>query len=144
MTLVFYEYLLSLKSSFDKRKNYTFAAILKKTEMPYKEPKIEKIQYAISEIAEMFDENISTIRYWSDRFEGIIDPARNNKGNRMFSPKDLDTFKIIYHLVKKRGMTLDGAKKRIIENRDGERMNAEIVNRLETVKMELLKIKDSI
>ncbi|MDR0385461.1 MAG: MerR family transcriptional regulator [Prevotellaceae bacterium] len=112
--------------------------------MPYKEPKIEKLQYAISEVAEMFGENISTIRYWSDRFEGIINPARNNKGNRMFSAEDIDTFKIIYHLVKKCGMTIEGAKKRVVENRNNEYQNAEIVNSLETLKAKLLEIKNSI
>jgi DNA-binding transcriptional MerR regulator len=112
--------------------------------MPYKEPKIERLQYSISEVAEMFGENISAIRYWSDKFAGIINPVRNNKGNRMFTLKDLDTLKIIYYLVKKRGMTLEGAKKRIIENRDGESRNAEIVNRLENIKLELLAIKNSL
>jgi DNA-binding transcriptional MerR regulator len=81
----------------------------------------------------------STIRYWSDKF---INPKRNNKGDRMFSPKDLDTFKIIYYLVKERGMTLEGAKKRIDENRDGESKNAEVVNRLEIIKEELLDLKN--
>jgi DNA-binding transcriptional MerR regulator len=112
--------------------------------MPYKEPKIERLQYSISEVAEMFGENISMIRYWSDRFKGIINPARNNKGNRMFNPKDVDTFKIIYHLVKERGMTLDGAKKRIMENRNGEYKHAEVINRLENIKLKLLEIKNSI
>jgi DNA-binding transcriptional MerR regulator len=112
--------------------------------MPYKEPKIEKLQYSISEVAAMFGENVSLIRYWSDQFEQIIHPARNNKKNRMFSPKDLETLKIIYHLVKERGMTLEGAKKRIIENRDGECRNAEIVARLEKIKSELLEIKNLI
>ncbi|MDR1170227.1 MAG: MerR family transcriptional regulator [Prevotellaceae bacterium] len=112
--------------------------------MPYKEPKVDKIQYSISEVAAMFGENISTIRYWSDRFEGIINPLRNGKGNRIFTPKDLDTFKIIYHLVKTDKMTIDGAKQRIIDNRDGELRKAEIINRLETVMTELLEIKNSI
>jgi DNA-binding transcriptional MerR regulator len=109
--------------------------------MPYKEPKIERLQYSISEVAEMFGENISAIRYWSDKFAGILNPVRNNKGNRIFTPKDLDTLKIIYHLIKERGMTLEGAKKRIIDNREGESKNAEIVNRLENIKLELLEIK---
>jgi DNA-binding transcriptional MerR regulator len=121
--------------------NYLMVQI---TEMPYREPKIERLQYAISEVAKMFGENISTIRYWSDKFEGIINPVRNNKRNRMFSPEDLETFKIIYYLVKEQNMTLDGAKKRIIENRNGEQSNAEIVNRLENIKLELLEIKKMI
>jgi DNA-binding transcriptional MerR regulator len=110
--------------------------------MPYKEPKIEKLQYSISEIAEELKENISTIRYWSDRFAGLINPIRNNKGNRIFTSKDLATLKIIHHLIKVRGMTLEGARKRIIENREGESRNAEIVNRLENIKLELLEIKE--
>jgi DNA-binding transcriptional MerR regulator len=117
---------------------------IKKTGMSYKEPKTGQFQYAISEVAEMFGEDISTIRYWSDKFAGIINPTRNNKGNRIFSLEDLDTFKIIYHLVKECGMTLAGAKKRIIENRNGEYLNAEIVNRLKTIKADLLEIKKSI
>jgi DNA-binding transcriptional MerR regulator len=92
----------------------------------------------------MLGEKISTIRYWSDRFEGIINPTRNNKGNRLFTPADTDIFKIIYHLVKERGMTLDGAGKRIVENRDGEHRDMEIVNRLKKIKSELLEIKKSI
>ncbi|MDR0725887.1 MAG: MerR family transcriptional regulator [Prevotellaceae bacterium] len=114
--------------------------------MPYKEPKIERLQYSIGEVAEMLGESVSAIRYWSDRFEGIINPVRNNKGrsngDRMFTPKDLETLKIIYNLVRKQGMSLEGAKKRIIDNRDGESRNAEIVNRLENIKSELLGIKN--
>ncbi|MDR1339958.1 MAG: MerR family transcriptional regulator [Prevotellaceae bacterium] len=112
--------------------------------MPYKEPKVEQFQYSIGEVAEMFGENISTIRYWSDEFEGTIKPARNNKGNRIFSHKDLDIFKIIYHLVRECGVSLGSVKKRIAENRDGEYLNAEIVNRLETVRTKLLEIKKMI
>jgi DNA-binding transcriptional MerR regulator len=109
--------------------------------MPYKEPKIEPFQYSISDVADKLKENISTIRYWSDRFTGLINPMRNNKGNRIFTPKDLETLKIIRNLVKNRKMTLEGARKRIIENRDGESRNAEIVNCLENIKLELLEIR---
>jgi DNA-binding transcriptional MerR regulator len=117
-----------------------------KTAMPYKEPKIERLQYSIGEVAEMLGESVSAIRYWSVVFDGIINPLRNNKGksngDRMFTPKDLDTLKIVYYLVRKQGMTLEGAKKRIIDNREGESRNAEIVNRLENIKSELLEIKE--
>jgi DNA-binding transcriptional MerR regulator len=112
--------------------------------MPYKEPKIDKLQYSISEIAEELKENISAIRYWSDKFAGIINPVRNNKGNRMFTPKDKETLKVIRYLVKIRGMTLEGARKRLVENREGESRNAEIVDRLENIKLELLEIKELI
>ncbi|MDR1896724.1 MAG: MerR family transcriptional regulator [Prevotellaceae bacterium] len=112
--------------------------------MPYKEPKIEKMYYNIGEVAEMFTVKVSKIRFWADEFDGIINPQRNKKGDRLFTVDDLETFKIIYHLVNEQGMTLDGAKKRIIDNREGEMKNAEIVNRLENIKSLLLEIKDLI
>jgi DNA-binding transcriptional MerR regulator len=112
--------------------------------MSYKEPKVEQFQYAIGEVAEMFGENISTIRYWSNEFEGIIKPARNNKGDRIFSHKDLDIFKIIYHLVRDCGVNLSSVKKRIIDDRDGEYLTVEIVHCLENIKAELLEIKKMI
>jgi len=48
--------------------------------MPYKKPKIEKILYSIGEVAEMFDVNVSLIRFWEKEFD-IIKPIKNKKGN---------------------------------------------------------------
>jgi len=112
--------------------------------MPYKEPKIEKLYYNIGEVAEMFGENVSLIRFWANKFDGIINPRKNKKGNRQFTPEDIETFKIIHHLVKDNGLTLDGAKKRIMENREGENKNVEIVDKLESIKAMLLEVKDLI
>jgi DNA-binding transcriptional MerR regulator len=110
--------------------------------MPYKEPKIEKMFYSIGEVAEMFGENTSLIRFWANRFTGMINPHKNKKGNRMFTPEDIETFKIIYHLVKEKGMTLDGARKRLEENRDGEDKNVEVIQSLENIKQLLLEVKE--
>jgi len=110
--------------------------------MPYKEPKIEKLYYSIGEIAEMFAENVSLIRFWANKFDGIINPKKNKKGNRFFTPEDIGNFNIIYNLVKERGMTLDGAKKRMIDNKEGENKNMEIVNKLESIKAMLLDVKN--
>ncbi|MDR0711974.1 MAG: MerR family transcriptional regulator, partial [Prevotellaceae bacterium] len=77
--------------------------------MPYKQPKLEKIYFSIGEIAEMFEVNASLIRFWEREFD-IIKPQKNKKGNRLFTQKDVDSFRIIYHLVKEEGMTLDGAR----------------------------------
>ena len=110
--------------------------------MPYKEPIIEKVFYTIGEVAEMFGENTSLIRFWSNKFEGIINPHKNKKGNRLFTKDDIENFKIIYHLVKEKGMTLDGAKKRMKENKGGESHNLEIINTLTSIREMLLEVKE--
>ncbi len=111
--------------------------------MPYKERKIEKLYYTIGEVAEMFDVNTSLIRYWEKEFD-IIDPHRNKKGNRLFTKQDVENFYIIYHLVKEKGLTLDGAKKKMKENKEDTINNFEVVKSLEEIKAMLLEIKDSL
>jgi DNA-binding transcriptional MerR regulator len=129
----------------ENEKKRIFALDFDRHKMPDKEYETEKRRYfSIGEIAGIFSETVETIRYWSDKFEGIINPDRNKKGDRMFSPEDLKTFKIIHNLVIKKGMTLNGAKKRIIENREGEDKDAEIVSRLENIKALLLNVKKTI
>ena len=110
--------------------------------MPYKEPEIKKIFYTVGEVADMFGENASLIRFWTNKFDGIIKPFKNKKGNRMFSPGDIETFKLIRHLVKDRGMTLAGARKRIEDNRNGENRNLEIAESLKEIKTMLLEVKE--
>lgn len=110
--------------------------------MPYKEVKVEKMFYSIGEVADMFGVNTSLIRFWSNTFPDIIKPQKNKKGNRLFTPTDVSNIKLIYHLVKEKGMTLEGARKRIKENRDGENNSFEVIESLKTVKELLLEIKE--
>ncbi|MBP5666936.1 MAG: MerR family transcriptional regulator [Salinivirgaceae bacterium] len=109
--------------------------------MPYKEKKIEKLFYTIGEVAEMFDVNTSLIRYWEREFD-IIKPQRNKKGNRLFTKNDVDNFFIIYHLVKERGLTLEGAKRKLHDNREDTINNFEVVKSLESIKEMLTEVKD--
>jgi DNA-binding transcriptional MerR regulator len=101
--------------------------------MPYKEVKVEKLYYSIGEVAKMFDVNTSLIRFWEKEFD-IIKPKKNKKGNRLFTKKDIDNFHIIFHLVKEKGMTLKGAKKKMKENKEDTEHNFEIVRSLEQIK----------
>ena len=101
--------------------------------MPYKEVKVEKLYYSIGEVAKMFHVNTSLIRFWEKEFD-IIKPKKNKKGNRLFTQKDIDNFHIIYHLVKEKGMTLKGAKKKMKENREDTEHNFEIIKSLEQIK----------
>ncbi len=111
--------------------------------VPYKEPKIEKIFYPISEVAEMLGVSQSLIRFWEKEFD-ILKPQKNKKGNRLFKQQDIDNLRLIYHLVKERGMTLKGAKLKLINNKQDIIDSYEIVKKLQSVKHNLLLIKDEL
>ncbi len=111
--------------------------------MPYKEPKIEKLYYTIGEVAKMFDVNTSLIRFWEKEFD-IIKPHKNKKGNRLFTPQDVDNFHLIYHLVKEKGMTLKGAEKKLKENKEDTLENFEVIKRLKEIRETLVEIKESL
>ena len=111
--------------------------------MPYKEKPIEKLYYSIGEVADIFEVNVSLLRFWEKEFN-ILKPKKNKKGNRMFTTKDLDNLKIIYHLVKERGYTLKGPKKKLKENKEDTINNIEIVNRLKDIRKFLVKLKDQL
>ncbi len=102
----------------------------------------DKLYYSIGEVAKAFGVNTSLIRYWEKEFP-IINPKKNRKGNRYFTPKDINHLKIIYHLVKEKGYTLDGAKIALsTDTQIAEKMS--VLDRLEFVKSELEKLKDSL
>jgi DNA-binding transcriptional MerR regulator len=111
--------------------------------MPYKEKKVEKLYYSIGEVAEMFEVNSSLIRFWEKEFD-IIKPKKNKKGNRFFTQQDIDNIRLIYHLVKEKGLTLNGARKKIKENKDDTNNNYEVVKTLNDIKSMLLEIKESL
>ncbi len=101
-----------------------------------------KLYYTIGEVAEMFKVNTSLIRYWEKEFD-IIKPKKNKKGNRLFTRQDVDNFYVIYHLVKERGFTLDGARKKLKENKEDTLKNVEVVRSLNKIKDFLNELKNS-
>lgn len=109
--------------------------------MPYKKPVIEKVFFSIGEVAAMIDENPSLIRYWENQFDALK-PQKNKKGTRLFTKEDIETIKLIHHLVKQRGLTLKGAQQKLKENREETIHNYEIVKRLQKVREELIAIRD--
>ena len=112
--------------------------------MPYKEFKIEKLYYTIGEVAEILNENTSLVRFWAQKFPEYIKPARNKNGNRLFTADDLANFRLIYYLVKERGMTLDGASKRLKDNKSGVDRRVDVVEILTGIKDRLLEVSDSL
>jgi DNA-binding transcriptional MerR regulator len=111
--------------------------------MPYKEKEIEKLYYSIGEVSSMFDVNTSLIRFWEKEFD-LIQPKKNKKGNRLFTQQDVENFKIIFHLVKERGYTLQGAKAKLKDNKTDVAGNVEMIERLENVKAFLVELKKSL
>jgi len=109
--------------------------------MPYKKPEIEKMYYTIGEVAELLGESTSLVRFWSNKLDDIICPEKNKKGNRLFLADDVANFKILHRLIKEQGMTIEGARKRIKENKEGENYNLEIIETLQKIKKELLEVK---
>ena len=100
----------------------------------------DKLYYSIGEVARAFDVNTSLIRYWEQEFP-ILKPKKNKKGNRYFTPEDIKNLKIIYHLVKEKGYTLDGARIALTTNNKISE-TVSMIDRLEFVKAELNRLKD--
>ncbi|MCX6276845.1 MAG: MerR family transcriptional regulator [Bacteroidetes bacterium] len=105
--------------------------------------KIEKIYYSIGEVAMLFDVNASLIRFWEKEFD-ILKPQKNKKGNRLFTKKDIENLKLIYHLVKERGYTLQGARDKLKENRDDVLNNIELIRSFNRIKSFLLELKEQL
>ena len=103
----------------------------------------EKRYYAIGEVAEAFGVNASLIRFWEKEFD-VIRPKKNAKGNRKFTPEDIKNLELIYHLVKERGFTLEGAKTHLKEESRKTLSNFEIIRKLENIKSELTKLKNQL
>jgi len=111
--------------------------------VPYKEKKVEKLYYSIGEVADMFGVNTSLIRFWEKNFD-IIKPHKNKKGNRFFTKEDIENLKLIHHLVKEKRLTLEGARKKLSENKQDTLHNYEIVDSLKKIKEMLLEIREEL
>lgn len=110
------------------------------TNMPYKEKVIEKSYFTIGEVAEMFGVSTSLVRFWEQEFD-ILQPKKNKKGNRLFTRKDLDNLKIIFHLVKERGYTLKGAKEKLKTEGTDVSKELQVLESLQRLKNFLIELK---
>ena len=104
----------------------------------------EKLFYSMGEVAEMFDVTPALIRHWESQFD-CIKPHRNKKGNRLFTPEDVEKLKHIYHLVKERGMTLKGANQVLKRAKSSEvAQEMELLERLQRIRATLVEVRESI
>jgi DNA-binding transcriptional MerR regulator len=111
--------------------------------MPYREKKVDKLFYQIGEVSEMFSEPVSTIRFWEKEFD-VLKPKKNNKGNRLFLEEDIKNLRLIHHLLRERGMTIEGARKYLKNNREDTEYRLEIADTLRNIRDILTDIKDEI
>lgn len=103
----------------------------------------EKRYYSIGELSKAFNVNASLIRFWDKEFD-ILKPKKNAKGNRMFTPEDVKNLQLIYHLVKERGFTLEGAKIHLKEGQKKTMDKFEIIRKLEAIKTTLINLKNEL
>lgn len=111
--------------------------------MAYKEKEIEKLYYSIGEVSEMFSVAPSLIRFWESEFE-IIQPKKNRKGNRQFTKEDIDNVRTIYHLVKEKGFTLQGAKEMLKNDSQSVKDKMEMLDSLRRVRQFLSEVRDKL
>lgn len=102
-----------------------------------------KLLYSMGEVTEMFDVNPSLIRYWESKFD-CIKPHKNKKGNRMFTPSDVENLKLIYHLVKEKGMTLEGANNAMKRRGGKVKREVSILERLQNIRAMLIEVRETL
>lgn len=102
-----------------------------------------KLYYSIGEVAELFQVNTSLIRFWEKEFD-VLKPTKNKKGNRLFTLQDIENLKLIFHLVKEKGFTLQGAREYIKDSKKTAPDKNEALKTLENIRKMLLQVKDSL
>lgn len=104
---------------------------------------ISKMYYSMGEVSAMFGVKQSLLRFYENEFK-ILQPKKNKKGNRYFTPEDLENFKIIFHLINDKGYTIQGAKDHMKNNMGDTRDNQRVINSLESMKKFLLEVRDQL
>jgi DNA-binding transcriptional MerR regulator len=98
----------------------------------------------MGEVAQELGENTSAIRYWSNYFEQFVKPQRNAKGNRLYHPEDIETLKQIQYLVKNQGLTLEGARQRMVEDRRSVEKRVKVLGWLKEIREDLVQVKKAL
>jgi DNA-binding transcriptional MerR regulator len=111
--------------------------------MPYKEKEITKLYYSIGEVADMFNVNVSHIRFWTNEFSALK-PTKNNKGNRLYTAEDIEVIRKIHELVKVQGFTLKGAQAKLKEEKKESKGKEPLVKSLQKIRKSLLEIQNKL
>ncbi|MDB9779228.1 MAG: MerR family transcriptional regulator [Flavobacteriaceae bacterium] len=103
----------------------------------------EKRYYTIGEVAKAFEVNTSLLRYWEKEFKEI-QPKKKTSGVRKYTPQDVQNIKLIYHLLKEKGMTIEGAKNQLKDSKSSEENKMDVLKKLERIKKELENLRDNL
>lgn len=103
----------------------------------------EKRYYSIGEVAKAFEVNPSLLRYWEKEFKEI-QPKKKSSGIRKYTPSDIESIQLVYHLLKEKGMTLEGAKNHLAVAKDSEKSKLVLLQKLEQIKAELTDLKNNL
>lgn len=102
-----------------------------------------RIYYTMGQVSEMFDLPASTLRFWEQRFKALS-PRKNAKGNRLFTPSDIETIKLIYHLTKEKRMTLDGAEAYMTHKKTAAKSELSLVEILQRIRATLVEVRQEL
>ncbi len=108
-------------------------------EIPADEVLFSKQYYTMGEVAEMFRVNQSLLRFWETEFD-ILQPRKNKKGDRHFRPVDIKNLHLIYHLLRQKKYTIEGAKEFLRKNKKADE-RFEVIQSLQQIKGFLLEWK---
>lgn len=103
-----------------------------------------KLFYSISEVAEMFKVNETLLRYWEKEFPKQINPRKSARGTRQYTAEDIDNIRLVYNLVKVRGMKIAAAREALHKNKEGEVKTLEVLSHLQSIREELVQMRDAI
>lgn len=102
--------------------------------------KDHKLFYSVSEVAQMLGISESNLRFWEKEFPTVIKPHKAGRGVRQYTQEDIQQVRTIYHLVKERGLTLEGARQALKRGRNVVDKNTAVIDRLKAVREELLTL----
>ena len=99
-----------------------------------------KLFYSIGEVAEMFGVNDTLLRFWEKEFPQL-NPKKGGRGMRQYTKDDIEKVRIIYNLVKVRGLRIDAARELLKHNQEGVSQSTEVVERLRAIRQKLVELK---
>ncbi len=103
---------------------------------------ITKRYYSIGEVADQFGVSASLIRFWEGEFDNIK-PHKNGKGERRFTPQSIEQIRLIYHLVKERGFTLQGAKQELAKQKEWDEKRQAALHTLHSIRQLLEELREA-
>ena len=99
-----------------------------------------KLYYSMKEVAAHFNVNESLLRFWETEFD-IINPRKTDGGTRQYTKENIENIAVVYHLVKEKGMTLEGARQTLRQRKDEETRKIQVIQKLEQIKKELMDME---